>query len=421
MRRTICFFGAFLLILAALPVHAGVLHVEKWGQDSGYCGSANDPCNTIGQAIDNADPGDTIRVGPGVYGDADENGWLSGPGEEYRNCGGRISVVCVDRDNLKLESTMGAASTVIDAPSPAAAGVVIRGNGVKFGKKGRGFTIRHSTTGVVLNADRLTVQDIRAEDNTAYGFYGNQGAGQGHCVLIGNTAVRSHTGFYFRATGQGPYVTLFSQNRSRDNSSYGVELSLNGNVTIDRNVSVNNNSGFNLRAGGGTLVKNNLAVGNATDGLTMSRIGSGGGGISLIGNSASGNETKGFLLQNVDKFIGNVCTRNGIGMRCLGLKMQIKKNFIAGNRKYGMLLIRNGSGAAAVTVEKNNIFDNGWESGGNCGLNNQLATALTVRKNFWGDAGGPGADPADDTCGAPVTEASPAKKPVKVKVKTAGF
>ncbi len=415
MRRNFYFLGAFLLILAAFPAHAKVLHVEKWGQDSTYCGAAADPCATINQAIDNADPGNTIRVGPGVYGDADGDGVFSGPGEESRQCRGWASVICVDKDHLKLESTTGAAHTVINGNVSISAGVCLVGKGVTFGGKKRGFAVRHAGKGVVLYGDRLTVQYIRAEDNTAFGFYCEQFPGWGHHVLVGNTAVRSHSGFYLRETTTVPLLTLFAGNRIRDNNDYGVTMSLRNAVTVKDNVIEDNNRGFSLQAGGGSLLKNNLATGNHDFGFAVTLLGK--GSLALIGNSASHNGGDGFHLNSVTQFLQNVSTDNGVGLDIRTSSGRIVKNTISGNRYDGIVLTFPGAVVRELVIEKNNLFENGWGSGTNCGLNNQMARPVTVRRNFWGDPAGPGPDPADNTCGDPVTELSPASKPIKVKVK----
>src|SRR5262245_25730938 len=51
-----------------------VIHVENNGVDSSDCGSKQSPCRSISQAVANATENDTIRVGPGRYGDLDQDG-----------------------------------------------------------------------------------------------------------------------------------------------------------------------------------------------------------------------------------------------------------------------------------------------------------------------------------------------------------
>jgi len=63
-----------------------------------------------------------------------------------------------------------------------------------------------------------------------------------------------------------------------------------------------------------------------------------------------------------------------------------------------------------VRVSGGNLYGNG---GGNCGIfSNQ---ALTMQGIFWGAASGPGADPADMTCGSAGTDTQPAPEPAKLK------
>ena len=58
--------------------------------------------------------------------------------------------------------------------------------------------------------------------------------------------------------------------------------------------------------------------------------------------------------------------------------------------------------SVVATVTGNNLFGNnaGVSSSGftNCGLLNDSGAQVTATGNFWGAAGGPGPDPADDVC-----------------------
>jgi hypothetical protein len=58
---------------------AGVLHVAAYGSDSSTCGRQS-PCRSISQAMENAASGDTIYVGPGLYGDVNADNF-TGPGD----------------------------------------------------------------------------------------------------------------------------------------------------------------------------------------------------------------------------------------------------------------------------------------------------------------------------------------------------
>jgi hypothetical protein len=74
-----------LAIALAIPTAARsvTLQVANTGADGPSCGSVATPCRSIGNAVANAVPDDTILVGPGIYSaDLDKDGVQSEPGEE---------------------------------------------------------------------------------------------------------------------------------------------------------------------------------------------------------------------------------------------------------------------------------------------------------------------------------------------------
>ena len=75
-------FTAGLTLATAAMASAASIYVASHGTDSGSCGTKADPCRTIGKGIDQATVGGTVIVGPGRYGDLDEDGTLGEAGEE---------------------------------------------------------------------------------------------------------------------------------------------------------------------------------------------------------------------------------------------------------------------------------------------------------------------------------------------------
>jgi len=69
-------------ITRSRSVRTGNATTATTGTDSGGCGTKIDPCRSISQAINNGAAGDSISVGPGLYGDLDNDGVLSGTGGE---------------------------------------------------------------------------------------------------------------------------------------------------------------------------------------------------------------------------------------------------------------------------------------------------------------------------------------------------
>lgn len=80
---------ASLLVTTALMICFGIvakasLVVANNGTDSSSCGSSVSPCRSISQAIENASSGETIWVGPGIYGDLSGDGNFDAPGPNTR-------------------------------------------------------------------------------------------------------------------------------------------------------------------------------------------------------------------------------------------------------------------------------------------------------------------------------------------------
>ena len=165
--------AAALLAGSALPAAGATLQVAVNGVDGPSCGTKAAPCRSISQAVINAADGDTLVVGPGFYGDLNQDGVLSGPGEEFPN---PIALQCcglVIFRPLTIVSHDGAAETVIDfgGSLPGATtleGISIASSGVVFGRPRKGFTV----TGVGgAGAVRLqqSTSGVRVEGNRAVG------------------------------------------------------------------------------------------------------------------------------------------------------------------------------------------------------------------------------------------------------------
>src|SRR5262245_23719833 len=82
VRRSLQVASMLLVFVAASVAGGATVKVENTGTDSASCG-ATPPCRSIAQAIANAASGDTVLVGPGMYGpDLDADGVGSEPGDD---------------------------------------------------------------------------------------------------------------------------------------------------------------------------------------------------------------------------------------------------------------------------------------------------------------------------------------------------
>ncbi|PON16438.1 hypothetical protein C2W62_18510 [Candidatus Entotheonella serta] len=117
------------------------IHVSAKGVDTPQCGIPNQPCRSIGQAIDRAQTNGTILVGPGYYGDINGDGDFNDPGDEAAELDfGCHCLVHVDKP-LTILSTQGAEETVIDAAGVELNVVEFSADHITFGRCGEGFTI----------------------------------------------------------------------------------------------------------------------------------------------------------------------------------------------------------------------------------------------------------------------------------------
>jgi hypothetical protein len=72
-----------IMVAGVASATSATLNVTNYGADSATCGSPAKPCRTISQAIENAFEGDSIEVGPGLYGNVSGNVDFTGPGDEH--------------------------------------------------------------------------------------------------------------------------------------------------------------------------------------------------------------------------------------------------------------------------------------------------------------------------------------------------
>jgi len=161
-------------------------------------------------------------------------------------------------------------------------------------------------------------------------------------------------------------------------------------------------------------------------------------GITTIKNNRVSDNTLGILMVGgTGMATTNVASFNGTGMEMISGTYTITKNAVAGSRDpmgFGMFVesgdtvtknsITGGAGSgigadsAPTSLTKNSIFGNGLATGANhnCGINNTSGGTITATGNYWGTASGPGSDPADKTCGDPVTAMPAAETEIKVLV-----
>jgi hypothetical protein len=347
IRRVILVSGVLVCGggLLAAPAHAATIHVAANGDDGAApsCGSTAQPCRSISKGIANAAAGDTVLVGPGLYGDVNGNGTLGETGEEP-------SAACSININkaVKVVSRDGARSTILDFSQvdlgSTLTAVCINANAAVFGQSNKGFLIANNPGG----SGSVGVEVVSGTTGVTVAGNVSRNAQDEHFTIDGDSA------------------------KVEDNlAELGALLTIGFHVTgghdaLKRNTARNTNHGFEIE-GNLNVVTGNLAIANRSNGFFI-------------------------ILADADPTPVDVSAKNGF-----------TKN-AAINNGGGVNVSGSLTADGTVDVRGNSMFGNG-AGGGNCGLliSNFSPTTLMVNcdGNWWGAASGPGADPADQVCLGP--------------------
>lgn len=277
---------AIALVIAAAPAaSAATRYVAVTGTDGPSCGiDALSACRSIGQAIINATPGDTILVGPGRYGDLNLDGFLGGPGEE-RGAPGCGCVLALNK-NVILVSSGGAAVTMIDGRTvDVQTNVLLITVGGEFGRPGKGFYVTdtaryngsyYESSGIVIDSENVLVRGNQVffsrtaqAGRTAYGI-----------ITVNDAPLRIEgnqvTGWYVGISGRG--AAIISKNQVVGNryvgiastggdvvgnvvtGTYGHGIAVYYSASVTTNaVSMNGNGIYVGAPFNGSVTKNNLS------------------------------------------------------------------------------------------------------------------------------------------------------------------
>jgi hypothetical protein len=267
MRIALCLFVCAATAVAANS-EAAVLHVATHGVDRSTCGGEQSPCRSISQAISNAVNGDVIIVDPGRYGDANVDGDFNDSGDESAEVGFGCRCVVNISKAVHVESSRGAAMTVIDAPAVDLQTVIqVTASGAVFGRRNRGFLISPSPIGAtgVPNGIEIAsgVEAVTVAGNAVVGARGRgiRVEGTGH-FIIGNTVRNAAIGL--SVTGD---QSVIEGNIAQANASVGGELGGSDHL-VQGNVFIGNGIGFQV-VGNRQLVRRNSFLGNLHDGLRV--------------------------------------------------------------------------------------------------------------------------------------------------------
>jgi len=387
-------------LLVAGPALAVSLRVSSAGVDGPGCGTGpNPPCATIQQAVANAANGDTVLVGPGMYG------------------GG---VILIDK-SLRLSSANGTGSANVVAQ------VVLSADDIVFGKLGKGFSLSPGSglPAIVATANAITVRgNLISDCATGVDVLGSDAVVRDNSFDSCSTGIRvAGSGAQVRGNRMGfvnfngEFLDPASSNADvRENRMFGpsgVAVAVGGSGHIARRNLIHGTPGggfgivgtptgvqllenvvvsvsapaYNLGAGSGWVLRGNAAFNNSAPGFYLTA----GTPLTAIGNVAIGNGAYGFLIAGGDDHV-------------------LEDNTSIDNLGDGIVLSGVGSD---VQFSGGNLYGNS----SNCGLSHSAAAAVTIDGVYWGVPTGPGPNPADDICGntAVVTVTNPATKAAKIK------
>ncbi len=231
---------ALWLCLAPSLAGAKTLNVAMHGADSVTCGASNAPCRTIGRAIANALTGDTVLVGPGYYGDANQDGDFADSQDEPALLEQACECVVEIDKRITVRSRDGASATVIDAR-----GVVRRTVAIHFasGATFQGFTVRGGMqSGVLVGGDTM-------KPNRVIGNVADKNLGHGFEIYADDTFVGG--------------------NRAFDNGGSGFVIESEGARLVGNAASGNGESGFVAVGAVDARISKSVASGNLGTGFSV--------------------------------------------------------------------------------------------------------------------------------------------------------
>jgi len=273
---------------------AETLFVTSNSYDSSICGSRENACRSITQAIVNARDGDHIIVGPGHFGDINNDGDFDDPGDEHAQLGFGCYCMILIGKSLTITSIVGAETTILNANGAILDIVKIKADKVVFGKKHRGFTLTGARNGsndkgagLRAISNFLQISGNISKNNLGVGF---DIKGDKHKITE-NIASNNGHGFIIAFTDNGH---LIEQNIARGNGTqtgFGHGFSFYGNKHIVRkNMSKDNyGAGFIINSENGFVFAGNTAIGNTGQGVFKFS----GSNIKSLKNNISGNLGKG--------------------------------------------------------------------------------------------------------------------------------
>jgi hypothetical protein len=333
LRTMTSAFAVALLLTVTPRADAATRYVTNTGSDGPSCGLAlTSACRSISQAVELANPGDTILVGPGRYGDLNRNGILGEPGEElgYLTPPASCSCVLLVHKRVILISSAGAAVTMIDGRSvDVIQNVLLSTGGGEFGRPGKGFTVtgtaQKTASGSLLGEGIVIDEAVTVRGNQVVVTEPAAGNGAIGIAVVNGAPIRI----------EGNLVT----------GGWSTGIQGRAGTTVSKNQALSNILG--IKADGGSVV-GNVAAANGF-GIYVT------GTASVTGNAAYSNGY-GFIFER--PFSGVFARNNMFGNRCglqngLGIVIIGVAGLVATNNYWGAATGPGSGGAADNVCDEN--------------------------------------------------------------------
>ena len=338
--QLICFIGMTLLLVLILAslVAGKTITVDDDG-------GAN--YEEIQDALNNADPDDTIRVYQGTY-------------HENIVIRKRIILVGDGSDQTTINGSLSESVIKITADGVTLKGFTITGRIYKYQKMDVGITIESDFNTII--------------DNACFGIeYGLYISGNNN--IISNNTFSDHTECGIRLEDSHENTL---QNNTCLNNSYGIRISSSNKNVIQRNTCLNNKySGINLLESNNTIIRSNTCWNNSYGVyFTYSN------NSTLDGNSCFLNDKHGiFLSEFRDGTIENntcsSCNSSGISLSKL-YNCTILYNTCSTNRFYGISISNSHNSTISNNICWNNSYGIRLESCQSSSISNNTISSNNV-------------------------------------------
>jgi parallel beta-helix repeat protein len=301
------FVALCMALLGVLPPAGAGVGATKRGEERRVICDREAP-GALQKAIDNAGPGDTIRVS----GTCHEN-----------------VTIPEGTDSITLD---GGGGTTIDGPDPALNVILVRGRGITI----TGFTITGGRVGIDIGRGASAVIDGNTIEGT--GRFGIT-VGAFGTANIANTTIQNNPGHGILLTGNSfAFIgfrtaddTVASPNVIRDNGLNGITVTFSSSARIVGNtISGNLRNGISVDRGSQANISDNTIDGNGQNGIFVTEnsgvnLGSdtGGGIFDAPNRTTANNGLSGIVCRLGGYANGRLGTLNGnsaatnVGASCL--------------------------------------------------------------------------------------------------------